>query len=444
MNIIIPNISLVKCLKNILFILHIIWIFFSEISMYFILFNSYDECVRSIITRLAKQNILYVKIFQALALNNNLIDDQNSLLRFADNAPWAEKDIDYVTLIQIEKDYHISIENNYKPINSGMISLVFKGINHKTNENIVIKMKRHNIEGLLNDGIEKILFCLYLLSFIPIINNYKVSEVIHNNIDLIRHQTNFALEIQNMQKMKHNCRRLKYIIIPQSFPEITEKYPNVIVMEYIEGKTIHNVSSGENEIFAKLVFKFVMVTLFMNGVCHGDLHVGNILFINDSSDPKYKHKICILDFGIIYKIDKIRNALFYIFSNMCILPPHEIATNTLLCGIIEPVDSITKLPKQHYDNLINIVTEFINETVHVSGKLTQVNIFKVFFELNSYLVENNLIVDNFNLYASDDLIRLQVIFAMLHGVVLKLCKNKYIDLANQVMIELFQIDVSES
>lgn len=430
--------------KNLLFLSYISWIFFSEIMLYYLLFKSYDESVRSIINRLAKQNILYVKIFQALALNNNLLDDQNSLLRFADNAPWSKKDIDYSTLIQIESDFDISILNNYSPINSGMISLVFKGIKRDTNEQIVIKMKRRNIEYLLNDGIEKILFCLYLFSFIPIINNYKISEVIHNNIDLIRHQTNFALEIQNMQQMKHNCRRLKYIKIPNSYPEITNKYSNVIVMEYVEGKTIHSVLPQENEIYAKLVFKFVLVTLFMNGICHGDLHVGNILFINDDSDPKYKHKLCILDFGIIYKIDKIRNALFYIFSNMCILPPHEIATNTLLCGIIEPVSSITKLPKQHYDNLINIVTDFINDTVHVSGKLTQINIFKVFFDLNEYMENNRLIVDNFNLYASDDLIRLQVIFAMLHGVVLKLCKNKYIELANQVMIETFQIDVSES
>lgn len=430
--------------KNLLFVLYIIWIFFSEISMFYLFVKSYDDCIRSIINRLAKQNILYVKIFQALALNNNLLDDQNSLLRFADNAPWNERDIDYSTLIQMESDFGIFIENNYKPINSGMISLVFSGIKRDTNQKIAIKMKRRHIEYLLNDGIEKILFCLHLFSFIPIINNYKISEVIHNNIDLIRHQTNFTLEIQNMQQMKHNCRRLKYIKIPNSFPEITDKYSNVIVMEYIEGKTIHNVLPEENEIYAKLVFKFVLVTLFMNGICHGDLHVGNILFINDDSDPKYKHKICILDFGIIYEIDKIRNALFYIFSNMCILPPHEIATNTLLCGIIEPVSSITKLPKQHYNNLINIVTEFINDTVHVSGKLTQINIFKVFFELNEYMENNRLIDNDFNLYASDDLIRLQVIFAMLHGVVLKLSKDKYIELANQVMLETFQIDVSES
>ena len=280
--------SLNVFLKNIVFLLNISFIFFSEIIMYFMMFRSYDDCVKSVIHKLANENILYVKIFQALALNNDFgfINDETCFLKFADNAPWTTNDIDYDTLRQIEVDQCITIENNFTPINSGMISLVFKGLrntNEKsdTKEAVVIKMKRNNIENILNDGIEKLLFCLYLCSFIPIIDNYKVSEVIHKNIDLIRHQTNFELELQKMQQMKHNCRRLKYITIPQGFPEVTEKWPNAIMMEYIQGKTIKDVDPQDNEKFAVLILKFVLVTLFMNNCCHGDLHTGNILFIKE-------------------------------------------------------------------------------------------------------------------------------------------------------------------
>jgi predicted unusual protein kinase regulating ubiquinone biosynthesis (AarF/ABC1/UbiB family) len=414
------------------------------------MFRSYDDCIKHVIHKLAKQNILYVKIFQALALNNDFgfINDESYFLKFADNAPWSTHDIDYNTLRQIEVDQCITIENNFTPINSGMISLVFKGIrNNNSKEVIVIKMKRNNIEKILNDGIEKLVFCLYLCSFIPITDNYKISEVIYKNIDLIRHQTNFSLEVQQMQQIKHNCRRLKYITIPRGFPEVTEKFPNAIMMEYIQGKTIKDVDPKDNETFAVLILKFVLINLFMTGYCHGDLHTGNILFIKESvsdsdSVSENKYKICILDFGIIYKMTKLNETLFYIFSNMGVISPREIAENTLTSGIIEPVDNITKLPKHHYDNLIHILTEFINETIHVSGKLNQSNIFKVFFDLNEYLISNNLInnkisENNCNLYASDDLIKFQMIFTMLHGVILKLCKNKYIELTNQVMSETF-------
>ena len=182
----------------------------------------------------------------------------------------------------------------------------------------------------------------------------------------------------------------------------------------------------------------------MNGLCHGDLHVGNILFIKDDNDPKYKYKIGILDFGIIYEIDKLKNTFYYIFANMCSAPPKEIAQNLLLSGIVEPVDCIKKLSQYHSDNIVNILTNFINNTIHVSKHFSQVNTLKSISELNDYIVNNNLTVNGFNIRPCDDLIKFQVIFSMLYGVIFKLCGQEYIEITNKVMIDLFHIDVSES
>jgi predicted unusual protein kinase regulating ubiquinone biosynthesis (AarF/ABC1/UbiB family) len=454
----------IKFLKNIWFVINVVLIISSEFILYFFSVNNYETYVNNVTDRLAKLNILYVKIFQALALTNqncqNCQNNQTNLLKFADNAPWSAADIDLNTLYSLETDFSIIVENDYKPINSGMISLVFKGTISSTGEKVVIKMKRNNIEDVLNDAIEKMMFCVYIASFIPIVYNYQISEVIQNNIDLIRHQTNFGQELKNMQQMKHNCRFLKYVKIPHSYPAVTDAFPNVILMEYIEGNTLSNVLPEDYTIYAKQILKFSFVTLFMTGLCHGDLHVGNILFIKELNvdtnvdinvdtnvDTKYTYKICILDFGLVYQIEKTRDAFFYIFSNMCLLTPHEIAANVMVSGILEPVSKIEDLKiykKEHYDNIVNIITEFINQTVHISGQISQINIFKSLTELNDYINNNNLIVDNIRIRPSDDLIKFQVIFTMLHGVVLKLCDNTYIDLANKVMTELFQFDASES
>jgi predicted unusual protein kinase regulating ubiquinone biosynthesis (AarF/ABC1/UbiB family) len=228
-------------------------------------------------------------------------------------------------------------------------------------------------------------------------------------------------------------------------------FPNIILMEYIEGKTFSNVLPEDYQIYARQLLKFSFVTLFMTGLCHGDLHVGNILFIKDvDANAASNYKICILDFGIVYQIEKTRNAFFYIFSNMCLLPPHEIATNIMLSGIIEPVSKIEDLKiykREHYDNVINIITEFVNETVHIECKLSQLNIFKMMTDLNDYIINNNLIIDNIRIRPSEELIKFQVIFGMLQGLILKLCNDEtYIELTNQLMTELFQIqlDASES
>ena len=435
--------SLSCFLNNIWFVITIGWIIVDELLLY-TMFKNYEKLISNLTNRLSKQNILYVKIFQALALNNDMIDDgaNNELLKFTDNVPWTNGDIDIQTLIDLEREYNITILNDYKPINSGMISLVFKGINCD-GEIVIIKMKRANIENNLNDGIQKLLFCIKVMSFIPI-NNFQMSTIIHNNINLIKDQTNFNKEVENMQIMKKNCKNLKYIKIPAVQSDITNKFSNIIVMEYIKGNTLQAVDPGDYNEFSKQIIKFVFVNMLIHGLCHGDLHVGNILFIKDENDPKYKYKIGILDFGIIYEIDKMKNTFYYIFANMCSVPPKEIAQNLLLSGIVEPVECITNLSQYHSDHIVNILTKFIDNTIHVSKHLSQVNIFKSISELNDYIVNNNLMVNGFNIRPCNDLIKFQVIFSMLYGVIFKLCGQKYIEIANKVMIDLFHIDVSES
>ena len=437
-------------LNNCWFVICVCWIIFDELCFYCV-FKNYEKFIHNLTVRLSKKNILYVKIFQAFALNNNIINEQihNNLLKFTDNVCWSNKDIDKLSLVSLEKEFNIKILNDYMPVNSGMISLVFKGKkmnDNKTSEIVIIKMKRNNIDAILQDGIQKMLFCIQILSIIPIINNYNynISEIIHNNIHLINQQTDFKKEISNMKIMKNNCKNLKYIRIPFAYEDVTNKFSNIIMMEYIKGATLQVVDPVDYNEYSKQLIKFVFVTMLMNGLCHGDLHVGNILFIKDESDKKYKYKIGILDFGIIYEINKMKDAFYYIFANMCSIPPEEMAQKLLLSGLIEPVECISKLSPNHYNRILSILTNFINDTFYVSKHFSQINIFKSLNELNDYIVNNNLMVNDLSVRPCNDLLKFQVVFTMLYSVILKLCGEKYIETSNKVMIELFHIDASES
>lgn len=438
--------SLTLFLNNIWFLISICWILYDEFLYYYI-FKNQDKLVNNLTKRFANENILCVKIFQAFALNNNIFSEQkmNFLINYTDSAPWTNKDIDINTLIQIEKSFNLEILNNYKPVKSGMISLVFKCIDkNKMDEIIIIKMKRNNIESILNDGIQKMLFCINLLSFIPIVNNYQISKIIHDNIHLIDQQIDFKKEVQNICIMKKNCKNLKYVKIPFVYPEVTNQFSNVIMMEYIKGLTIKDIKCNDYDEYSRQIIKFVLVTTLINGTCHGDLHMGNILFIKDENDTKYKYKIGILDFGIIYEIDKIKNTLYYVFANMYTDLPKQIAETLLESGIIEPIDCIIKLPKKHYEYLLVILTKFINDTIYISKHFDQINVFKALYELNDYIIDNNLMVNGIQIKPCDDLIKIQVIFTMLYGVISKLCGTSYLEITNKVMIDMFHIDVSES
>ena len=201
-----------KNLKGILFLINVFFIFGKEYVIYLI-YNDFSSFVERLALGLSSINILCVKIFQAFALNNSLIDEKtnNKLLQFTDNAPWTFDDINLSELIEITDKYNLQLKVGYEvPINAGMISVVFKAYKRVNFlEPVIIKMKRKNIQQKLDDAIDNLLFSMYLLSFIPIFNKYQLAEVVNKNIEIIRHQTNFLEEVDNMEKFKKNCKKAR-------------------------------------------------------------------------------------------------------------------------------------------------------------------------------------------------------------------------------------------
>ena len=175
-----------KIMKEMLFLIQLFFIVGSELMLY-VVFNDYSSFIDRITSRLAAINILYVKMFQAFALNNSLIDDKtnNKLLKFTDNAPWSSSDINIEDLVDFCTTYNIILPNGFEyPINAGMISLVFKGYERESKRSVILKIKRKNIDIKLNDAIQNLQTCLYLLSYIPIMHKYQITEVIKRNIDI--------------------------------------------------------------------------------------------------------------------------------------------------------------------------------------------------------------------------------------------------------------------
>jgi predicted unusual protein kinase regulating ubiquinone biosynthesis (AarF/ABC1/UbiB family) len=429
-----------KNIKSIIFLLNALFIFASEMIIYSV-FQDYSFFIDRLSMRLASINILYVKIFQAFALNNSLIDDKtnNKLLKFTDNAPWNFSDIDLHQLIEMSDKYNIQLQRGYEvPINSGMISLVFIG--YYKNKQVIIKMKRKNIQEKLDDAIDNLLFSMYILSFIPIINKYQLVEVVNKNIEIIRRQTNFLEEIDNMDKIRENCKNLKYVKIPTANRNVTEEYPNIILMERIEGIKINQIKEEDYEQFAKLVVKFGIVTTILHGVTHGDLHSGNILFIKDYNDSKYSYKIGVIDFGIIYEVSsQYKGLLFDIVTQLFEKSPRESAEKLLNSGMVDPPGILQKIPKEDYNNILSFTSDIINETIHSSKKANQIQIYKFISKFKEYLSKDELC--NIGIRPSDDFVKSQLVLAMAHGVTLTLCKDDFITLMDKVINELFNTKI---
>ena len=208
-------------------------------------------------------------------------------------------------------------------------------------------------------------------------------------------------------------------------------------MEQINGVPINKIQEEDYIGFAKQVLKFGFVTSLIHGVTHGDLHGGNILFIKDDNDTKYKYKIGVIDFGIIFELDtEFKSALFDVLTEMFNISSELTAKKILYSGLIEPHDLIKTMPIEHQNNIIKIISEALyNNSKHAN----QVNIYKFLSEFKTYI--SNPEIANLGIRPSDNLVKTQMVLAMAHGVTLTLCKDDYMTFANNVINELFHTDM---
>ena len=443
------------------------WIFLTEYLWFQIFKNSnsnsnsntklYSNSIKSIGKRLTKVNILYVKLFQALALNKELIslDLNNELLEFTDHAPYHSNEIDFKLLDSILYKNNLILDK-LEPINSGMISLVFQARQFCTSKKFIIKMKRIGIEITLQNAIGHLLFFLKIVNwasnqkwlsdffYLPIENlkKYKIDQLVEKNIEMIQQQTNFEEEVKNMQLIKKNCANLKYIVIPEVNVEVTYYFKDAILMEYIDGKTIQSIEKEDRVGFAKSVLKFGFVTSFIHGITHGDLHCGNILFIKDENDDQYPYKIGILDFGILYHLEShFRNSLLDCITDLMERPAEESAYMILQSGMIvnsnnQCLNVSSDLDENSEKEIIEILTNIIRKVLYDSKEANQYQLYYFLKEFDRVIAKNDLL--NENLKISDQYVKLQLVLAMAHGVTMDLCDQNYVDLANEVVQDLFR------
>jgi predicted unusual protein kinase regulating ubiquinone biosynthesis (AarF/ABC1/UbiB family) len=432
-----------SCLEFARFILKELYIFtnisfiLSTETISYLCTWDYNNFIRKTAYRLSCVNILYVKLFQSIALKNDNKDVSNILLEFTDNAPWSKHDLRKDELISICNKYNIELKDGYeKPINSGMISLVYVGIEMDTGKDCIIKMKRNNIDDKLSDSINDLKTLIYILYLFPCVSKYGIKDFIHKNIESIKNQTNYQEEVKNMITIKNNCKNLKYVNIPYVFEDITNEFPNFIVMERICGLKMSEIPQEDKEPFARSLIKFGMITSVLHGVTHGDLHSGNILFIKDLNETsKYKYKVGIFDFGIINQLsESFQDFLFSFVTGLLDTPP-EIIVDDLLAVCIEPQDFLQKTTVKDREHIKENVLIIVNKLIYnlIENKLLQIHDFTM--ELIEFFTRKEIV--KLKIKIIDDFLKLQITILMSHGVTLELCGDKYTKLLSEVINEAF-------
>jgi predicted unusual protein kinase regulating ubiquinone biosynthesis (AarF/ABC1/UbiB family) len=419
---------MVYIVQHIWFLFQLGFILSSEWILYTCL-HSFETSVERTAYRLAKLNMLCVKMFQSFSLHskqtNQIIND--ALMKYTDNVPYQPSDISLHDLRSMCDKYNISIDASPVAIASGMISVVFSGYDLHNKMPVVIKIKRKDIHSTLQTSILNTLFLIqcisFILSFFPKITFLKevnLHDIVNKNFLLLKEQTNFSQEIQNMHRVRENCLKLKYVNIPKANVSITNEYPDIIVMEYVSGKKITEIDPSNYESFAKCIVKFGIVTSAIHGLIHGDLHCGNILFIEDLQDTKYPFKIGVIDFGIVMELDPIcKELLFDVVMHLHEIPPRETAIKCLQFS----------MEQEHHDNaqLIDMIETMVTDVMNRKEAANHLQIYKMLERIGT--IKHVKLTDHF--------IKLQLMMAMTHGVTMTLCNDDYMTVVDKAIKELF-------
>lgn len=358
--------------------------------IFFIPKNERIELIKSITYKLEEINMLYIKIFQSLCLENNYLyeNEKAYLLKYIDKVPYNIEDIDYDLLNTLQRDYNIIIENT-EPINTGIIGIVFEGFDISNNSKIVVKLLKKNIKSKLNDFFNEVDFLTSFTNYIPYINSLKLNNFVNDSKEMLLNQTNFENEVLNTELFKYKFENLIQYRIPFVYKEITNKYKNVIVMENIRGFTINDIKKMDVKIkneFGLLIIKFGLLQTLFKNVIHCDLHAGNIFFYinnNDSLLPKYQ--IGIIDFGICsFPKKEHQNTFFYFFNKILLKKEKNINI------IIEIIKSLIN-EKELFQSYDKKTQEYIAlECINILSKMQDSYDFKLFLSFAILLKKFNI------------------------------------------------------
>lgn len=257
----------------------------------FIKYNFYnDKIVKILLKNVHSCGVIPIKIIQWGLPILKLINIDKKILDIFENT--YEKcpihELDYTKKLY-ESDFYNDIDNDYKIIElvgSGSIAQVYKIQDIKTNEFYAMKVIHPDAIKNFN----KIKFYLKIIFSIFKFSNIVPTDL-NNFLKQFRQQLDLVNEANNILKFSGLYKNDKLFLIP----ELYKFSKNIIIMDYIEGKSIETIKINiQHYRYNMIISIFMYNNLFINKFNHGDLHNYNWKITKDN-------KIIIYDFGLCWE-----------------------------------------------------------------------------------------------------------------------------------------------
>lgn len=417
---------------------------------YGIIAPSYNKFIKNTATELVSVDILFVKIIQALANCSELLDPETcgDLMQYTDRVPYTHGDYDTEVINHIVNNTPFMFVDDH-PIRSGMISLIFLMIHEESHELYILKMKRRMIKERLHESVSRIRSILRIISSVVFLwSKIDISETFDKHLTVLEDQLDFKQEAENTRIFYDNFQHINYVKIPKVVQEESPLNDEYIIMEYIEGMSFSSLPESLYIIYAKMLTKMGITCILINGTAHGDLHAGNLIFIENSDEkcemenvPKFQ--IGVVDFGLTIKISKkIRDALQFASMNYRCPGKMVDVARTYLNVTLDPSNFLDTLDKELSDFIVNEVACLMRDTMRDDATLSQGKVYQSFQIVNKYI--NDVLAPHNKIKLDRDFASMQVALSMSNGVTMQLCENDFNRQVADAIDELFHTNLFET
>jgi len=411
----------------------------------------YNNIVMRLAGDLVDKNIFFTKIFQGISnnANNKLMNKDlfNYFVNYTDNVKYHENEIDYKGLFELiniarQNGDELVIDggggSSTEPIKSGVIAVVFKAtLNGKQ---VVIKYRRKNIVEKFDKSMNELELFANITKKLPYLCNLNICDIFEENREIMRGQLDFKNEIDNIHIFYDKFKDVKDVCIPHVYSYFTEANPNAIVMDYIEGVRLENVEAEDRDKYSKILSRFNIKSVFYDSIYHADLHSGNIIFIKEPCDTQtntnYVFKIGVIDYGIIGKLTREEQNLFFNFFKILVSGNYDKLAKYIIRHLSEPLEKGEKGEKREkrekHDKLNEKLIRDIYDVCYHTLSVKQ-----IFFG-GEEIYEVNKILKTQNLTFSKFFCKIELAIAISENVCNSLCKDKtYIEQLMSAFKDLF-------
>lgn len=411
-------------IDEIIMIIYTLCLVFTQ-YIYYLFGKDKQTCIFTFLKKMAPINTLYVKVLQSISNRNNLLTETQKLqlFEYTDNVPYTENDIDYDFKNHIYNK-NIIIENNGLPIRAGCIALVYKA--RKDNKPVVIKVARKNILAKIECSLNQLKYIVEFMMFFAKDLTIDINEFFNEHRKLFMEQVDFTIELQNLEKTYNNFKNIDNVIIPKPYPSFTNNYKNMIMMDYIDGQTIHEIQETDKDKYIEIILKFFLKSWIYDCFYHADFHPGNIIFLKNTTC-----KIAVIDYGLMNTLTEYEQTGMQHFVEI-------MNKSDNYCESIRKFTDNIIIPKQIYNNLTS--SEKKNLCIHISEIVKQ-GFSRSFLNAQDLHKMNNVLKE-YNLKIEPSICKLIMAFTILDSVIHNIKHNvNYIELVRKYAQSMFLTDL---